>query len=54
MPRGLKAEKRPADVPLKFTDLRAAIDIEEQNQIAEKRQAIIETCELLSRAPHSI
>jgi len=35
--------------PLKFTDLLTAMDAEEQNQIAEKRQAIIEASEQLSR-----
>ena len=39
--------------PLKFTDLLTTIDAEEQNQIAEKRQAIIGASERLSRSPQS-
>jgi hypothetical protein len=39
--------------PLKFTDLLRAMDSEEQNQIAEKRQAIIEASEQSSRPPQS-
>jgi hypothetical protein len=38
--------------PLKFTDLLTAVDADEQNQIAEKRRAILEPSEQLSR-PHS-
>jgi len=39
--------------PLKFTDLLAAIDSEEQNRITEKRQAIIEGSEQVSQTPQS-
>ncbi len=39
--------------PMKFTDLLTAMDSEEQNQIAEKRQATIEASERLSRPPQS-
>jgi hypothetical protein len=35
--------------PLKFTDLLTAIDADKQNRLVEKRQAIIETSEKLSR-----
>jgi IS1 family transposase len=35
--------------PLKFTNLLTAMDAEEQNQITEKRQAIIDASEQLSR-----
>jgi IS1 family transposase len=35
--------------PLKFTDLLTAMDAEEQNRIVEKRQAVIEDSEKLSR-----
>jgi len=40
-------------MPLKFTDLLTAMDAEEQNQIAEKRQAIMAASEQLSRLPQS-
>jgi len=42
-----------APTPLKFTDLLAAMDSDEQSKIAEKRQAIIEGCAQLSRPPQS-
>jgi hypothetical protein len=34
--------------PLKFTDLLTAMDADEQNKIAEKRQAILKQSEQLS------
>lgn len=40
-------------VPMKFTDLLAAMDSEEQNRIVEKRQAIVNASERLSRTPQS-
>jgi len=39
-----------SQVPVKFTDLLTAIDAEEQNRIVEKRQAVIEEFEKLSRS----
>jgi IS1 family transposase len=39
--------------PMKFTDLLTAMDTEEQNKIADKRQAIVEASERLSRTPQS-
>jgi hypothetical protein len=39
--------------PMKFTDLLTAMDTEEQNKIAGKRQAVIDASEQLSRAPQS-
>lgn len=39
--------------PLKFTDLLTAMDSEEQNRIEEKRQAVIDASEQLSRSPQS-
>ena len=38
-----------SQVPVKFTDLLTAMDAEEQNRIIEKRQAVIEESEKLSR-----
>jgi len=38
-----------SQTPLKFTDLLTAMDADEQNQIAEKRQAILDASEQLSR-----
>jgi len=39
--------------PMKFTDLLTAMDAEEQNRLDEKRQAVIEASEQLSRVPQS-
>jgi hypothetical protein len=39
--------------PLKFTDLLTAMDSEEQNRIEEKREAVINASEQLSRPPQS-
>jgi hypothetical protein len=39
--------------PMKFTDILTAIDAEEQNKIADKRQAVIDASEQLSRPPQS-
>jgi IS1 family transposase len=39
--------------PLKFTDLLTAMDAEEQNRLDEKRQAVIDASEQLSRPPQS-
>jgi IS1 family transposase len=39
--------------PLKFTDLLTVMDSDEQNQIEEKRQAVIDASEQLSRLPQS-
>jgi IS1 family transposase len=39
--------------PLKFTDLLTAMDSDEKNQIEEKRQAVIDASEQLSRSPQS-
>ena len=38
-----------SQVPVKFTDLLTAMDAEEQNRLVEKRQAVIEESEKLSR-----
>jgi IS1 family transposase len=39
--------------PLKFTDLLTAMDSDERSQIEEKRQAVIDASEQLSRLPQS-
>lgn len=38
-----------SQIPLKFTDLLTSMDAEEQNRLVEKRQAVIEESEKLSR-----
>ncbi len=39
--------------PMKFTDLLTAMDSEEQNKLTEKRQAVLDASEELSRPPQS-
>jgi hypothetical protein len=39
--------------PLKFTDILTAIDAEEQNRVIERRQALLDASEELSRSPQS-
>jgi IS1 family transposase len=39
--------------PVKFTDLLTAMDADEQNRLVEKRQALIEESQQLSRPPQS-
>ena len=39
--------------PLKFTDLLTAMDADEQSRLVEKRQAVLETSDALSRPPQS-